>query len=102
MSMLNVSKPLMRFSMLAAASLLLAGCGSTSSWFKVACAKPGDFAGVIDNPPLKIPPDRDAPDTRSALSIPVLDTPEAPRPADNPCIDTPPKFTPAAPNRPQA
>lgn len=102
MSMLKVSKPLTRLWLLGAICLLLSGCGATSSWFKVACAKPGDFAGAIDNPSLKIPPGRDAPDARSALTIPALDAPEAPRPADNPCIDTPPKFTPAPPKRPQA
>ena len=86
---------------LAATLFALGGC---SSWnvFKGTCAKPEDFAGVVDNPPLKIPPGRDAPDTRAALAIPALDAPEAPRPADSPCIDTPPKFTPPAPKRPQA
>ncbi|MBM4233801.1 MAG: hypothetical protein FJ160_06425 [Gammaproteobacteria bacterium] len=75
---------------------LLAGC---SFWgiFKASCAKPADFASVVDNAPLKIPAGRDAPDTRAALTIPPLDTPEAPRPADAPCIDLPPKFTPAPP-----
>lgn len=100
--MLNSAKPVTRLCMLGAICLLLSGCGTTSSWFKVACAKPGDFAGAVDNPPLKIPAGRDALDTRSALTIPALDAPEAPRPADNPCIDTPPKFTPPAPKRPQA
>lgn len=94
-----MSMPKTRFWVLAACVLPLAGC---SSWFKVSCAKPADFAGVVDNPPLTIPAGRDAPDTRSALTIPPLDTPEAPRPADSPCIDTPPKFTPPAPKRPQA
>lgn len=79
--------------------LLLSGCGSL---FAISCAKPEDFASVVENPPLKIPAGRDAPDTRSALSIPPLDSPEAPRPADAPCLDTPPKFAPAAPTRPQA
>jgi hypothetical protein len=86
---------------LAAALFALGGCGSWNV-FKGTCAKPGDFAGVVDNPPLKIPPGRDAPDTRAALTIPALDAPEAPRPADSPCIDTPPKFPPAPPKRPQA
>jgi len=81
---------------------LLASCSYTSALFKVSCAKPEDFAGAIDNPRLIIPPGRDAPDTRAALTIPPLETPEAPRPADNPCIDLPPKFTPAPPKRPQA
>lgn len=84
---------------LIAMSLLVAGCGSL---LKVSCAKPEDFAKVEDNQPLKIPPGFDAPDTRSALTIPPLETPEVPRPADSPCLDTPPKFNPAPPRRPQA
>jgi uncharacterized lipoprotein len=79
--------------------LLVAGCGSL---FKVTCAKPGDFASAVDNPPLKIPAGLDPADTRAALTIPPLQTPEAPRPADAPCIDSPPKFNPAPPKRPQA
>jgi len=91
-----------RICVLACLCLVLAGCGTMRSWFKASCAKPADFAAVVDNPPLKIPLGRDAPDTRSAITIPALDTPEAPRPADAPCIDLPPKFTPPAPKRPQA
>jgi len=79
--------------------LALSGCGSI---FSVSCAKPEDFAAVVDNAPLRIPAGRDAPDTRSALAIPPLDAPEAPRPAESPCLDTPPKFSPAAPSRPPA
>lgn len=84
---------------LLAAALLVGGCGTM---FSTSCAKPEDFANVEDKPPLKIPPGFDAPDTRSALTIPPLETPEAPRPADSPCLDTPPKFNPAPPRRPQA
>ena len=83
---------------LLAACLPLAGCGTM---FAVKCAKPEDFASAVDNPPLKVPEGKDAPDTRGALKIPALEGTEAARPADQPCIDTPPKFTPAAP-RPTA
>lgn len=85
------------------AILVLSGCGSFLGFsFGASCVKPADFADVVDNPPLKIPPGRDAPDTRAALAIAPLDTPEAPRPADSPCLDAPPKFAPSAPSRPQA
>jgi uncharacterized lipoprotein len=82
----------------------LAACGTFKkmSLFKANCGKPVDAASVVDRPPLVVPAGRDAPDTRSALSIPKLDAPEAPRPADSPCIDTPPKYVPPAPKRPQA
>ena len=84
---------------LIAVLLSVSGCGS---FLKVSCAKPEDFANVEDKPPLKIPPGFDAPDTRAALTIPPLETPETPRPADAPCLDSPPKFNPAPPRRPQA
>ena len=97
--MSNRAMSKMRLCLLLVCTVVLSGCGS---WFKGTCAKPGDFASVVDNPPLKVPLGLDAPDVRSALTIPSLDTPEAPRPADSPCIDTPPKFTPVPPKRPQA
>jgi|DEB19_MinimDraft_3_1074340.scaffolds.fasta_scaffold111404_2 hypothetical protein len=84
---------------LLAVFMAVSGCGSL---IKLNCAKPEDFANVEDKAPLKIPPGSDAPDTRSALTIPPLETPEVPRPADSPCLDTPPKFNPAPPRRPQA
>lgn len=97
----TISTHRLRLALLAASLFTLGGCGSWSL-FKSSCARPEDFAGVIDNPPLKIPSGRDAPDTRAALVVPPLETPELPRPADAPCIDTPPKFNPAPPRRPQA
>jgi hypothetical protein len=89
------SRPLV----LLAAVVLLPGCAVINP-FQTTCAKPEDFAGVVDNAPLRVPAGKDMPDTRSALKIPTLETPEAPRPADSPCLDTPPKFTPAAPRQP--
>lgn len=82
----------------------LAACGTIKkmNMFKASCGKPVDAASVVDRPPLVVPAGRDAPDTRGALSIPKLDVPEAPRPADAPCIDAPPKYVPPAPKRPQA
>ena len=84
--------PSLRPLVLLAACLPLAACGTL---FETQCAKPGDYAAGVDNPPLKIPEGKDSPDTRSALKIPPLAGPEAERPKDKPCIDTPPKFTPA-------
>jgi hypothetical protein len=82
-----------------ALGITLTGC---QSWkiFQGKCAMPGDFAGAVTNPPLQIPPGKDAPDTRAALTIPNLDTPEAPLSPESPCIDTPPNILPPKP--PQA
>jgi hypothetical protein len=81
------------------ALLALQGCAAINP-FQTSCAKPEDFAGVVDNAPLRVPAGKDMPDTRAALKIPALEAPEAPRPADSPCLDTPPKFTPAPPRQP--
>ena len=81
------------------AVLALPGCAAINP-FQATCAKPEDFAGAIDNAPLRVPAGKDMPDTRAALKIPALETPEAPRPADSPCLDSPPKFTPAPTRQP--
>lgn len=43
-------------------------------------------------PPLKIPPGLNAPDTASALKLPTLNEPVAPRSKKDPCLDEPPSF----------
>jgi len=51
-----------------------------------------DYAGAEEMPPLKAPPGLEAPDTRNALKVPPLNSPERPRGKDEPCLDTPPPF----------
>lgn len=71
---------------LCAVLLPLAGCSYVKSLsiFKAGCAKPIDVASIVDRPALVVPAGRDAPDTRAALPIPKLDTPEAPVPPMRP------------------
>ena len=52
-----------------------------------------DYAGARELPPLKAPPGLDPPDTRNALKIPPLETPERIRAKNEPCLDIPPPFT---------
>jgi len=61
-----------------------------------ACTKPGVYAEAQSVPPLRIPTGLQAPDTRGALRIPELTEPEAPRAADSPCLDQPPRYAPNA------
>jgi hypothetical protein len=64
-----------------------------------ACSQPPEYNSSDDRAPLAIPAGLDGPDTRTALRIPPLDTPERPRGPDEPCLDAPPRYeTP----RPQA
>ena len=52
-----------------------------------------DYAGAKDLPPLQAPPGLDAPDTRNALRVPPLNTPERPRAKDEPCLSAPPPYS---------
>lgn len=51
-----------------------------------------DYAGAREMPPLQAPPGLDAPNTRNALKVPPLNTPERIRGKDEPCLDIPPPF----------
>jgi uncharacterized lipoprotein len=77
----------------------LAGCGKRMA----TCRQDNkDYVGAPELPPLKAPPGLEAPNTRNALKVPPLNTPERARGRDEPCLDAPPpystpKTTPAAP-----
>ena len=64
-----------------------------------------DYAGAQEMPPLQAPPGLEKPNTRNALKVPPLNTPERVRGKDEPCLDIPPPFSsakPAAPKSPEA
>jgi len=76
---------------------------------KILCKKDNkDYVGAKEMPPLKAPDGLDTPDTRNALKVPVLNTPERVRGRDEACLDAPPAFSaekaavPAAPAPPPA
>ena len=70
--------------------LLLPGCKSRGP----TCNQNNkDYVGAPELPPLKAPPGLDPPDTRNALRVPPLDTPERPRTKNEACLDIPPPFT---------
>ena len=61
-----------------------------------------DYAGAQEMPPLQAPPGLEKPNTRNALKVPPLSTPERVRGKGEPCLDIPPPFStkataPAAP-----
>jgi uncharacterized lipoprotein len=67
--------------------LLLGGCKRI---LMANCHKPQAYATAEDLPPLRIPAGLDGPDTRTALKIPALTEPEAPRRLKDPCLEEPP------------
>jgi uncharacterized lipoprotein len=74
-------------------SLLLGGCKHLVG---DNCNKPQAYANARDLPPLRIPVGLDGPDTRSALRIPELTEPEAPRDPKGACLESPPPITTSA------
>ena len=61
-----------------------------------------DYVGAKELPPLEAPPNLDPPNTRNALKIPPLSTPERVRGKNEPCLDTPPPFAnPKGPDAPK-
>jgi uncharacterized lipoprotein len=69
---------------------LLTGCKSKA----VSCHQSNkDYAGAKELPPLKAPPGLEVPDTRNALKVPPLNTPERIRSKNEACLDYPPPFT---------
>jgi uncharacterized lipoprotein len=52
-----------------------------------------DYVGAKELPPLKAPSELQPPDTRNALKVPPLNTPERVRGKNEPCLDVPPPFT---------
>ena len=73
---------------------MTAGCKSRMT----SCSQDDkDYAGAQELPPLQAPPGLDAPNTRNALKVPPLNTPERKRGKNEPCLDIPPPFaTPTA------
>jgi uncharacterized lipoprotein len=78
-------------------ALLLPGCKSHGTTCK---QDNKDYVGAKELPPLKAPPGLEPPDTRNALKVPPLDTPERPRAKNEACLDVPPPF--ANPKGPDA
>jgi uncharacterized lipoprotein len=75
---------------------LVAGCRSSA---ELCDNKSAAYASAESIPPLKIPVGLETPDTRNALRIPDLNSPEPPpRRVGEGCLDEPPKYTtPTAP-----
>jgi len=72
--------------------LALAGCKSFGGGGS--CDKPREYTNSESLPPLQVPPGMDLPDTRGALRVPELDTPERVRGPGEPCLDEPPRYVP--------
>jgi uncharacterized lipoprotein len=67
------------------------------------CKGPEGYADAASIPALQIPAGLESPDTRQALRIPDLGTPEPPpRKQSQGCLDEPPPYVIAKPKEPEA
>ena len=90
--------PSMRFAVLAAAAALT-GCGWLPDAY-TGCEEAQPYHAAKDVGPLRVPAGADRPDTRNALKIPELKSPELPRDPGS-CLEHPPPFA-EAPAEPAA
>jgi uncharacterized lipoprotein len=83
-------------SMIAAATLL-----SACHWFnRVAdCHRPQEYQRAVQAPPLKVPSGLDTPNTQGALVIPTVELAPPPPGRHDACLDAPPRYKPAPPNK---
>lgn len=75
-----------------AAALPLSGCGLLPDAYS-GCDKDRPYQSAVDGAPLRVPAGSDMPDTRNALRIPELTTPELPRETGT-CLEHPPAIGP--------
>ena len=73
-----------------AAAALLGGCNLLPDAY-TSCSKPQPYQSAPEAAPLKVPAGADLPDTRNALRIPKVTTPERPKEGRS-CIDHPPSY----------
>ncbi len=84
--------------LLIAAATLMSGChlvrpGATD------CHSPQEYQRAAQVAPLKVPAGLDTPNTQGALVIPTVElAPPPPGPHDA-CLDIPPRYKPAPPNK---
>ena len=80
---------------LVAAAALAGGCSLLPD-ANTRCSEPQAYQAAEQTAPLKVPEGSDLPDTRNALRIPAVTTPERP-PETGACIDHPPSYGPKRP-----
>ena len=87
-----------RVLMLVIAAALMSGCHMFGK-MKSDCHSEQEYQRAAQMPPLKVPSGLDSPNTQGALVIPTVDlAPPPPGPKDA-CLDTPPRYKPAPPNK---
>ena len=88
-----------RIVLLLAAAVLASGCARILHGFAPDCHKPQEYQRAVQRPPLQVPTGLDTPNTTGALVIPAVElAPPPPGPREQ-CMDVPPRYRPAPPNK---
>ena len=88
-----------RIVLLIAVAMLSSGCARLLHGFAPDCHKPQEYQRAVQKPPLQVPAGLDNPNTAGALVIPTVEVaPPPPGPRDQ-CMDVPPRYRPAPPNK---
>jgi uncharacterized lipoprotein len=83
----------------AATAVLLSGCHHFMNRLNPDCHVRQEYQQALQVAPLKVPSGLDNPNTQGALVIPTVEvSPPPPGPHDA-CLDLPPKYKPAPPNK---
>jgi uncharacterized lipoprotein len=82
-----------------AAAILSGGCARLLHGFAPDCHKPQEYQRAVQKPPLQVPAGLDTPNTTGALVIPAVDVAPPARGRRDQCMDVPPRYKPAPPNK---
>jgi hypothetical protein len=84
-----------------AAATMLSACHMFSHVFSRAtdCHRQQEYQRAVQVSPLKVPVGLDTPNTQGALVIPTVDLAAPPPGAHDACLDAPPRYKPAPPNK---
>jgi uncharacterized lipoprotein len=88
-----------RIVVLIAAGVLSSGCARLLHGFAPDCHKPQEYQRAVQKPPLQVPVGLDTPNTTGALVIPTVEVVAPPRGPHDQCMDVPPRYKPAPPNK---
>jgi len=86
-----------RFAVIIGAALSLSGC---HIFHRAAdCHRPQEYQRAVQLAPLKVPAGLDTPNTQGALVIPTVELAAPPPGPHDACLDQPPRYKPAPPNK---
>jgi len=88
-----------RICLAGAVLMLLGGCHNMLHRLESDCHAPQEYQRARQVAPLRVPSGLDTPNVQSALVIPDIALAPPPRGAKDACLDAPPRYKPAPPNK---